>query len=68
MTNKRKHHSADTKQRVAIEALKQHKTTNEITREYGVRSTQERYNHRRLHQSLNYQTPAEVYYKTTAAA
>ena len=40
MAIKRKRHSAETKRRVALEALKQHKTMNEITSEYGVHSSQ----------------------------
>ena len=40
MAIKRKRHSAETKRRVALEALKQQKTMNEITSEYGVHSSQ----------------------------
>ena len=40
MAIKRKRHSAETKRRVDLEALKQHKTMNEITSEYSVHSSQ----------------------------
>ena len=40
MAIQRKRHSAETKRQVALEALKQQKTMNEITSEYGVHSSQ----------------------------
>ena len=40
MAIKRKRHSVETKRRVALVALKQQKTMNEITSEYGVHSSQ----------------------------
>jgi putative transposase len=36
----RKRHSAEVKAKVALEAIKGHKTVNEIASEYGVHSTQ----------------------------
>jgi putative transposase len=40
MAAQRKHYSADFKARVALEALKGHKTMNELVSLYGVHSTQ----------------------------
>lgn len=40
MTSVRKNHSADFKTKIALEAIRQRKTTNEITAEYGVHTTQ----------------------------
>lgn len=40
MANVRKRHSAEFKAKVAIEAIKQHKTLNELTAEYAVHATQ----------------------------
>jgi len=36
----RKQHSIDIKKKVALEAIRQQKTTNQITAEYGVHATQ----------------------------
>ena len=36
MADVRKHHSADFKRKVALEAIRQQKTMNQITAEYGV--------------------------------
>lgn len=40
MANVRKRHGADFKSRVALEALRQQRTINEMTAEYGVHATQ----------------------------
>jgi transposase len=40
MTTVRKQHNADFKKKVALEAIKQQKTINQITAEYGVHATQ----------------------------
>ena len=40
MTKVRKRHNAEFKSKVAIEAIKEHKTINELTAEYGVHATQ----------------------------
>ena len=40
MANVRKRHSAEFKAKVAIAAIKQHKTLNELTAEYAVHATQ----------------------------
>lgn len=40
MATARKQHNADFKKKVALEALKQQKTINQITSEYGVHATQ----------------------------
>lgn len=40
MTRTRKTHTADFKAKIALEAIRQQKTLNEITSEYGVHSTQ----------------------------
>ena len=40
MPKSRKHYSNDLKARVALEAIKGHKTANEIAAEYGVHPTQ----------------------------
>ena len=40
MTKVRKRHNAEFKSKVAIEAIKEHKTINELTTEYGVHATQ----------------------------
>jgi transposase len=40
MTTVRKQHNADFKRKVALEAIKQQKTINQITSEYGVHATQ----------------------------
>lgn len=40
MTTVRKQHNADFKKKVALEAIKQQKTINQITSEYGVHATQ----------------------------
>ena len=40
MTKVRKRHNAEFKSKVAVEAIKEHKTINELTAEYGVHATQ----------------------------
>jgi putative transposase len=40
MPGQRKHYSSDLKAKVALEAIKGHKTANEIAAEYGVHPTQ----------------------------
>ena len=40
MADVRKHHSADFKRKVALEAIRQQKTMNQITAEYGVHASQ----------------------------
>jgi transposase len=40
MADIRKHHSADFKRKVALEAIRQQKTMNQITAEYGVHASQ----------------------------
>jgi transposase len=40
MTNVRKQHNSEFKAKVAIEAIRQQKTINELTAEYGVHATQ----------------------------
>ena len=40
MAGIRKHHSADFKRKVALEAIRQQKTMNQITAEYGVHASQ----------------------------
>lgn len=40
MTSVRKNHTSDFKAKVAIAAIRQQKTTNELTTEYGVHATQ----------------------------
>ena len=40
MTKVRKRHNAEFKSKVAVEAIKEHKTLNELTAEYGVHATQ----------------------------
>ena len=40
MANMRKRHTTEFKTKVAVEAIRQHKTTNELTAEYGIHSTQ----------------------------
>lgn len=40
MANVRKRHTAGFKARVAVEAIRQQKTTNELTAEYGIHATQ----------------------------
>ena len=40
MANVRKKHTTDFKTKVAVEAIRQHKTINELTTEYGVHATQ----------------------------
>lgn len=40
MANARKRHSVEFKTKVAVEAIGQQKTTNELTAEYGVHATQ----------------------------
>jgi transposase len=40
MANVRKNHTTEFKAKVAIEAIRQHKTINELTGEYGVHATQ----------------------------
>lgn len=40
MANVRKKHTAEFKTKVALEAIRQQKTINEITAEYGVHATQ----------------------------
>ena len=40
MGNVRKRHTAEFKVKVALEAIRQRKTTNELTTEYGVHATQ----------------------------
>ncbi len=40
MTKVRKRHNAEFKSKVAIEAIKEQKTINELTAEYGVHATQ----------------------------
>ena len=40
MANARKRHSVEFKAKVAVEAIRQQKTTNELTAEYGVHATQ----------------------------
>ena len=39
MTKVRKRHNAEFKSKVAVEAIKEHKTINELTAEYGVHAT-----------------------------
>jgi transposase len=40
MANVRKRHTAEFKAKVAVEAIRQQKTTNELTAEYGIHATQ----------------------------
>jgi len=40
MSTKRKRHTVELKTKVAVEAIRQQKTTNELTAEYGIHSTQ----------------------------
>lgn len=40
MANVRKNHTKEFKAKVALEAIRQHKTINELTGEYGVHATQ----------------------------
>lgn len=40
MAAARKHHTADFKSTVAIDAIRQHQTTNELTTKHGVHATQ----------------------------
>lgn len=40
MAGTRKHHSADFKSKVALEAIRQQHTTNELTTKYGIHATQ----------------------------
>ncbi len=40
MANVRKRHTAEFKTQVAVEAIRQQKTTNEMTAEYGIHATQ----------------------------
>ena len=40
MANVRKRHTAELKAKVAVEAIRQQKTTNELTAEYGIHATQ----------------------------
>jgi transposase len=40
MANARKRHTAEFKAKVAVEAIRQQKTANELTAEYGVHATQ----------------------------
>jgi transposase len=40
MANVRKRHSAEFKTKVAVEAIRQQKTANELTAEYGIHATQ----------------------------
>ena len=40
MANVRKRHTAEFKSKVAVEAIRQHKTINELTAEYGIHATQ----------------------------
>ena len=40
MANVRKKHTAEFKAKVAVEAIRQQKTTNELTTEYGIHATQ----------------------------
>lgn len=40
MANPRKNHSKEFKTKVAIDAIRQHKTINELTTEYGIHATQ----------------------------
>jgi len=40
MTNVRKRHTPEFKTKVAVEAIQQRKTTNELTTEYGIHATQ----------------------------
>jgi transposase len=40
MADVRKHHSADFKRKLALEAIRQQKTMNQITAEYGVHASQ----------------------------
>lgn len=40
MANVRKNHTTAFKTKVAVEAIRQHKTVNELTTEYGVHATQ----------------------------
>ena len=40
MTKVRKRHNAEFKSKVAVEAIKEQKTINELTAEYGVHATQ----------------------------
>lgn len=40
MANVRKSHTAEFKAKVAVEAIRQQKTTNELTAEYGIHATQ----------------------------
>ena len=40
MVNVRKRHTAEFKAKVAVEAIRQQKTTNELTAEYGIHATQ----------------------------
>jgi transposase len=40
MANVRKNHTAAFKTKVAVEAIRQHKTVNELSTEYGVHATQ----------------------------
>lgn len=40
MANVRKRHTAEFKTKVAVEAIRQQKTTNELTADYGIHATQ----------------------------
>ena len=40
MANVRKRHTVEFKAKVAVEAIRQQKTTNELTAEYGIHATQ----------------------------
>ena len=40
MATVRKRHTSEFKTKVAVEAIRQQKTTNELTREYGIHATQ----------------------------
>lgn len=40
MAGTRKRHSADFKSKVAVEAIRQQQTTNELTSKYGIHATQ----------------------------
>ena len=63
-------HSADFKFKVALEALKEIKSINQIASEYengldaknNLELYMQFYNKKRFHQSLKYKTPQEVYF------